>query len=297
MIYSLENSEIKIEVNSFGAELKSLVLLEDKLEYLWQGNPDFWNRSSPVLFPIVGKLLDNTYTFNNKQYSMSQHGFARDKEFLLVKQNKNSLKFLLKSDDKSFEIYPFSFELYISYEIKNRKLKVSYDVLNKSEDKMYFSIGAHPAFNWPLTQDKNESQEDYYFEFEALEDDTLQRLPLLENGISSSKEDVIMENKKLAISKSTFKKDALIFKTESKTNKLNTIKLKNSKNDKFIQMDFEGFSHLGLWSKPSGAPFVCIEPWHGIADFIEHNQKLEDKEGIIKLEKDDTFSSSYFISI
>ena len=292
MIYSLENNEIKIKIDSFGAELKSLISLDENIEYLWQGNPKFWNRSSPVLFPIVGKLLDNTYIYENKEYSMSQHGFARDKEFLLVKQNKTMLKFLLKDDEDSLKIYPFSFELYITYEIKDRSLKVSYEVINKSNDKMYFSTGAHPAFNWPLEKNQ-EKQEDYYFEFEDFEKDSLNKFPLLENGISNNLESVRLEDKKLAISKDIFRNDALIFKNDN----INNIVLRNSINKRFIEMNFEGFPYLGLWSKPSGAPFVCIEPWCGIADFIDSNKKLEDKVGINILEKNDAFSSSYFIKI
>ncbi|WP_121626443.1 aldose 1-epimerase family protein [Poseidonibacter antarcticus] len=292
MIYSLENNEIKIKIDSFGAELKSLISLDENIEYLWQGDPKFWNRSSPVLFPIVGKLLDNNYDYENKEYSMSQHGFARDKEFLLVKQNKTMLKFLLKDDEDSLKIYPFVFELYITYEIKDRSLKVSYEVINKSNDKMYFSIGAHPAFNWPLEKNQ-EKQEDYYFEFEDFEKDSLNRFPLQENGISNNLESVNLEDKKLAISKDIFRNDALIFKNDN----INIIVLKNSINKRFIEMKFEASSYLGLWSKPSGAPFVCIEPWCGIADFIDSNKKLEDKVGINILEKNDTFSSSYFIKI
>ena len=296
MIHSLKNSEIKIDVNTFGAELKSLISLDQNIEYLWQGNPEFWNRSSPVLFPIVGKLLDDKYIFENKEYNMSQHGFARDKEFILIEENENLLKFLLKEDEETLKIYPFSFELYITYELQERSLKVSYDVINKSSKEMYFSIGAHPAFNWPIKNENEkvvEKQEDYYFEFETLKQNSLNRFPLLENGISNNLENISLLENKLNISKNTFLDDALIFKNEN----INSIKLKNSVNNRFIQMDFDGFSYLGLWSKPTGAPFVCIEPWCGIADFIKSNKKLEDKEGINILEKDDTFSRSYTIKI
>jgi len=292
MIYSLENNEIKIKIDSFGAELKSLVSIDENIEYLWQGNPKFWNRSSPILFPIVGKLLDNSYIYKNKEYFMSQHGFARDKEFLLLEQNETMLKFLLKDDENSLKIYPFSFELYITYEINDRSLKVSHDVVNKSNDKMYFSIGAHPAFNWPLDKNK-EKQEDYYFEFETLKENSLNRFPLLENGISTNLENIKLKDKKLAISKDIFRNDALIFKNEN----INNVKLKNNINNRFIHMNFEAYSYLGLWSKPSGAAFVCIEPWCGIADFIDSNKKFEDKVGINILEKDDTFSKFYSINI
>ena len=292
MIYSIKNSEIKIEVNSLGAELKSFFCQKENIEYLWQGDPEFWNRSSPVLFPIVGKLLDDSYVYEHKKHSMTQHGFARDKGFLLVEKTRNLLKFLLKDDEETFKNYPFSFELYITYELKDRNLKIYYELVNKSLNKMYFSIGAHPAFNWPLTN-KNEKQEDYYFEFEELKENTLERLPLLENGISTKFEKISLNENKLNISKDTFKDDAIIFKNEN----INSIKLKNSVNNKFIQVDFEGFSYLGLWSKPSGAPFVCIEPWYGIADFTNHNKNLEEKEGINILEKDETFSSFYSIKV
>ena len=292
MIYSLENNEIKIKIDSFGAELKSLVSIDENIEYLWQGNPKFWNRSSPILFPIVGKLLDNSYIYKNKEYFMSQHGFARDKEFLLLEQNETMLKFLLKDDENSLKIYPFSFELYITYEINDRSLKVSHDVVNKSNDKMYFSIGAHPAFNWPLDKNK-EKQEDYYFEFETLKENSLNRFPLLENGISTNLENIKLKDKKLAISKDIFRNDALIFRNEN----INNVKLKNNINNRFIHMNFEAYSYLGLWSKPSGAAFVCIEPWCGIADFIDSNKKFEDKVGINILEKDDTFSKFYSINI
>ncbi|KAB7882998.1 aldose 1-epimerase family protein [Poseidonibacter ostreae] len=293
MEYTIKNKHLEIKVDSFGAELKSLKKLQNDIEYLWQGDAKFWNRTSPVLFPIVGKLLDDEYFYKNKSYKMSQHGFARDKEFVLVEQGENYLKFLLQSDLDSLKVYPFVYQLFISYEIKENEVKISYQVVNKSDEKMYFSIGAHPAFNWPLekeTEDKN----DYYFEFENLDEDkNLKAFPLLNNGISSEKIDIELDKKRFNISKDSFKKDALIFKNES----INSVKLKNYKNDKFIEVCFNGFSYLGLWSKPSGAPFVCIEPWYGIADFINHNKNIEEKEGINILEKNAVFSSFYKIKI
>lgn len=293
MKYTIKNKYLQIEIDSLGAELKSLKNLENDTEYLWQGDAKFWNRSSPVLFPIVGKLLDDEYFYKNKSYKMTQHGFARDKEFTLVEQSDHSLKFLLKSDLESLKIYPFSFMLFISYEIIHSDVKVSYELVNKSDDKMYFSIGAHPAFNWPLVKEK-EDMNDYYFEFENLDEDkNLKAFPLLTNGISNEKKDIKLNKKRLDISKDIFKNDALIFENEN----INRVKLKNYKNDKFVEVCFDGFSYLGLWSKPSGAPFVCIEPWHGIADFNTHNKDIEKKEGINTLEKDEVFSSFYMIKI
>lgn len=295
MKYTIKNKYLQIEVDSFGAELKSLKNLENDTEYLWQGDAKYWNRTSPVLFPIVGKLLDDEYIYKNKSYKMSQHGFARDKEFVLVEQNEEFLKFVQESDVETLKIYPFVYKLFISYEIKESTVKISYEVVNKSNDKMFFSIGAHPAFNWPLAdKSSNENKDDYYFEFDNLDEDTkLSAFPLFQNGISSKKLDIKLDKKRLNICEDTFKNDALIFKNEN----IDMIKLKNYKNDKFIEVCLDGFSYLGLWSKPSGAPFVCIEPWHGIADFTNHNKNIEEKVGINSLEKDEVFSSSYVIKI
>jgi galactose mutarotase-like enzyme len=291
MKYIIKNEEIQIEVTSFGAELKSLKTLNDDVEYLWQGDPKYWNRSSPILFPIVGKLLDNEYLYKNKSYSLSQHGFARDKEFKIVEISDNSLRFMQESNLETLKIYPFKYKLYISYEIKKNEVKISYEVVNKSEEKMFFSIGAHPAFNWPI---EDEKKEDWFFEFVSFyENKTLNAYPLLENGISNTKIDIKLDKNRLNINTDTFKNDALIFKNEN----INSIKLKNSKNDKFIQVDFDSSTYLGLWSKPSGSPFICIEPWYGIADFINHNKNIEEKVGINILNKGESFFSSYSIKI
>jgi galactose mutarotase-like enzyme len=291
MKYIIKNKKIQIEVNSFGAELQSLKTLENDIEYIWQRDPLYWNRSSPILFPIVGKLLDNEYIYKDKSFSMSQHGFARDKEFKLVEEKDSFFKFMQESDSETLKIYPFKYKLFISYEIKESKVLISYEVVNNSAEKMFFSIGAHPAFNWPLLDEK---KEDCYFEFESCFDNkTLNTYPLVKNAISSKKLDITLDKNRLNIKESTFKNDALILKNEN----INSIKLKNSKNDKSIQVDFNGFSYLGLWSKPNGAPFVCIEPWYGIADFTNHNKNIEKKVGINILEKDEVFNSSYLIKV
>ena len=288
----MKNEYLQIKIDSLGAELKSLKNLQNNIEYLWQSDAKYWNRSSPILFPIVGKLLDDEYIYKDKTYNMSQHGFARDKEFILIKQKENYLKFLLKSDPSSLKIYPFYFELFISYTLHDNELKISYEVVNKSAEKMYFSIGAHPAFNWPI-DDMNTNKDDYYFEFDYINKDILKVFPLLKEGISNKKFDIKLDKKKLNIDENIFKDDALILKNEN----INRIKLKNIRNNKFIEVNFEGFSYLGLWSKPTGAPFVCIEPWHGIADFVNHNKNIEEKEGINILEENEIFLSSYVIKI
>ncbi len=287
--YETKNEHIKAKIKSFGAELNSLQKCAEELEYIWQGDSKYWNRHSPILFPIVGRLKNDSYTYQNQKYNMTQHGFARDKEFELIKKEDDFIEFRLKSDGKTLEIYPFSFELYLSYKLEKNSLIVSYKVINKSDDKMLFSIGAHPAFNWTLKED--EKKEDYFLEFENIKE--TKRYFLNDKGLSYKSEDLKISDNKIALNEELFKNDALVL------NDLNikALTLKNSKNENFIKVDFENFPYLGIWSKPSGSPFICIEPWFGVADEDNSTQNLEDKKGLITLQKDEIFSCFYKIEI
>jgi len=289
MISKLENDKILIKADSLGAELKKLVLKKNNKDYLWHGDSKYWGRSAPVLFPFVGRLKDDKYTYNNQEYKMTQHGFARDKEFELIDQGENHLIFSLTEDKASLKKYPFKFRLEIKYEIKGNSLAVSYKVRNCDQKKMFFSIGAHPAFYWPLN--KNETKEDYYLEFKKTE--TASRY-LLESGLLNNKKEKLMEkSKKLDLKADTFKDDALVFK-DIKSEK---IILKSRKTEAKVEMEFEGFPYLGIWSQSAAAPFICIEPWHGIADSVDSSGKLEEKEGIMSLEAGNNFESTYVIKI
>ncbi len=289
MNYEIKNKYIKAKIKSFGAELNSLQKIDEDLEYIWQGNKEFWNRHSPILFPIVGRLKEDSYFYKNQKYNMSQHGFARDKEFELVRNEGDFIEFKLKSDEKTLEIYPFSFELYLSYKLEKSSLIVAYKVINKSDEKMLFSIGAHPAFNWTLKED--EKKEDYFLQFENIKQ--TKRYFLNDKGLVYKHEDLEIIDNKIALNEELFKNDALVF------NDLNikSVSLKNSNNENFIKVDFDNFPYLGIWSKPSGAPFICIEPWFGVADEDSSNQNLEDKKGLISLEKDEIFSCFYSVEV
>ncbi|MGE0052263.1 MAG: aldose 1-epimerase family protein, partial [Arcobacter sp.] len=213
---------------------------------------------------------------------------ARDKEFEVVNKEENFIEFRLCSDEKSFEIYPFSFELYLSYKLEKSSLIISYKVVNKSDEKILFSIGAHPAFNWTL--DENEKKEDYFLEFEV---DKIKRYFLDEKGLLFKSDDLKLENNKLFLNEELFKDDALVFEDSN----IKQVVFKSVKNEKFVKVNFDNFPYLGIWSKPSGAPFLCIEPWFGVADDKNSNQKLEEKKGINSLKKDEEFSCSYSIEI
>ncbi|MCT7910526.1 aldose 1-epimerase family protein [Arcobacter lacus] len=282
MSYEIKNSFIKVQIKSFGAELNSLKKCDENFEYIWQANSKYWARHSPVLFPIVGRLKEDSYFYKNKKYSLSQHGFARDKEFEVVQNEVDFIEFRLKSDEKSLEFYPFFFELNIGYKLDKNSLIVSYKVKNKSDEKMYFSIGAHPAFN---------TQVGDFLEFENIK--TTKRYFLDEKGLIYKNQDLNLENSKLYLDKDLFKDDALVFNDSN----IKQITLKNIENKSMVKVKFDNFPYLGIWSKPNDAPFVCIEPWFGVADEENANQKIEDKKGILSLEKEEEFFCFYTIEV
>ncbi|MCG3681992.1 aldose 1-epimerase family protein [Aliarcobacter butzleri] len=282
MNYEIKNSFIKAQIKSFGAELNSLKKCDENFEYIWQANSKYWARHSPVLFPIVGRLKEDSYFYKNKKYSLSQHGFARDKEFEIVQNEADFIEFRLKSDEKSLEFYPFFFELDIGYKLDKNSLIVSYKVKNKSDEKMYFSIGAHPAFN---------TQVGDFLEFENIK--TTKRYFLDEKGLIYKNQDLNLENSKLYLDKDLFKDDALVFNDSN----IKQITLKNIENKSRVKVKFDNFPYLGIWSKPNDAPFVCIEPWFGVADEQNSNQKIENKKGILSLEKEEEFFCFYIIEV
>lgn len=167
MIYSLENSKIKITASTHGGELHSLTCKNEGTEYLWNGNPEYWKYHAPTLFPIVGKVMDSKYMVDGKTYELPAHGLARISEFELLDISSESITFELKYSEDSLKIYPYKFSLQISYTIEDDSVRVTYTVVNLDNKDIYFSIGAHPAFMCPI--EKNESLEDCYLEFNEIE--------------------------------------------------------------------------------------------------------------------------------
>ena len=279
---TISNSTINASIKHSGAELFSLKNNQNK-EYIWEGNPDFWGKHSPILFPIVGTLKNNTYTINEKEYQLPRHGFARDMDFQLVDKTENSAVFSLKSDAETLKKYPFEFELQLIYTLKETSLDIEYKVINKNQTKMPFSIGAHPAIALA------ENFENYAIEFEKEE---VLKYYILEHDLISNKTEVLETSDNLIpLNYQLFENDALIFKS-LESNSL-TI-LENSK--PYIKVDFEDFPSLGLWTKDQ-APFICIEPWLGYSDTVENSGDLFEKEGILVLDANQTFHSKFSITL
>lgn len=288
MLTVLENEWITATVDSHGAELVSLVLNEDGCEYLWTADPAHWGRHAPVLFPIVGRLRDNRCTIDGKTYELTQHGFARDAEFALAEQTDTAAIFELRANAATLEKYPYDFTLRIGYRLIGASITVSYEVKNERAEEMFFSIGAHPGFRCPLAD--GESFDDYYLEFEQPE--TIGKC-LLENGLLRLETEPFLQNERtIALSYPLFANDALVFNgLESQS-----LRLKSRKSDKSVSVEYAGFPYLGIWSKQD-APFVCIEPWHGVADLAREPRDFSQKEGICRLGGREEFVSCYRIEI
>ncbi|WP_088068634.1 aldose 1-epimerase family protein [Gottfriedia luciferensis] len=284
----IENDFIKITTKSQGAELTSIFTKKNNIDYLWNADPAFWGRHAPVLFPNVGKLIDNQYKVNNEVYSLPQHGFARDMEFKLIDSKDNELNYMLISDQQTIVKYPFQFSLNVNYKLKDETLFITYIVKNNDTKPMPFSIGAHPAFNIPLLD--NDSFEDYYIEFE--EEERLETIKL-EGPYRNGQRELIGERiKKLPLTRELFKDDALIFENLKK----NTISICSNNHPNTIKVNFEGFPFVGIWTTKT-APFLCIEPWYGIADEIGSVKEMKDRLGIQILKPSESFKSTYSITV
>ena len=279
---TISNSNLTAKINPLGAELYSLKDNKNR-EYIWEGNPKFWGKHSPVLFPIVGTLKNNSYRYNSVEYHLPRHGFARKMEFKLLCKSENSATFSIETSEETLKKYPFIFGLQICYTLNKNILEIEYKVINNGKSQMPFSIGAHPAFS--LAEDF----EQYSISFN--QEESLEYYLLENDLISNTTKKLDVENHQTPLNYALFENDALIFKS-LKSNFL-TI-LENSK--PLLKVIFEGFPSLGIWTK-NQAPFICIEPWLGYADTLENNGILEDKEGIQILGVNQTFETNYLIEI
>ncbi len=282
MMTTVSNSELTAQIKHVGAELCSLKN-KDNTEFIWNANPEFWGKHSPILFPIVGTLKNNSYSINNLEYQLSRHGFARDMEFELIKNEGNTAQFLLKSSDKTIKLYPFDFELYITYSLETNCLDIQYEVVNKSKTKMPFSIGAHPAF--ALT----EKFDDYSIEFEY--DEPLEHYLLENDLVSNTTQKLEVNDKNISLNYKLFDADALIFKN-LKSKSLTILKDLQP----IVKVNFKDFPNLGIWTK-NNAPFICIEPWFGYSDTNEKFGNLFEKEGIQIIDSNEVFNAHYVIEI
>ncbi len=290
MRYVLENEKLRVEIDSFGAELKSVQDKASGQEYMWQGDKKYWGRTSPVLFPFVGRLKDDTFLHGGQKYTMKQHGFARDMEHQLLSKTDDAIWFKLVTSNETLEQFPFSFVLSIGYELKDNELKVLWEVSNNSVDKhMHFGIGAHPAFNCPIHGEDSKAGYKLYF---AGVDEIHHHGNDAATGLSIDEDIVLpLENHRATITPEFF--DRCTYIVEGR--QTNEVGIEDPNGNRFITVLFD-MPLFGLWS-PEGknAPFLCIEPWCGRCDSIDFEGTLKARPYDNVLEAGEKFNTSYVI--
>lgn len=290
MLVVLESKLLVAKIKAGGAELVSLTSKESGIEYVWCGDPKFWGRHTPVLFPIVGSLKDGHYFVDGKEFKLGQHGFARDMAFVIKKQTVDSVELSLGANEATFEKYPFKFELNISYQLSDDGISTNWEVVNKDDKKIFFGIGGHPAFNVPL--EKGLAFEDYFLEINPSIERT--RLPFVPPFLDVAKK-YSEKLDKIALTHEIFSNgNVFVYETTG----ANSIVLKSSKSPHELTLSYDGFPFVGFWSpSPAKAPFVCIEPWWSHADTPDAPLELKEKPWEQSLEVGAKFNTSYLITV
>ncbi len=278
----MKNDRFTVSVNTVGAELCAFTehTKEGDYAHLWEGDPDIWSGTSPLLFPVVGKCKNDAYTLGGKVYRMPKHGFAKKMEFVPTETNENEMVFRLSDTPETREVFPFAFDLFVCYRFIENGVSMTFRVVNKNEVPMYFSIGAHPAFAIKLgdrvVMDETETLSAYKLNADFLRAKELQ--PVFDNS------------RELVITEHLFDEDALIFDGVKSAGA--SIVRADGHN---VHVSFGGAPCLGIWAKPA-APYVCIEPWYGIDDACEAGEHgtsggaIENKHRIVELGAHETFA-------
>lgn len=290
MIYTIENKLLKIAVNTSGAQLQSIYSKATETEYLWQGDAAYWSGRAYNLFPTIGRMYKNTYTYDGKNYSLLCHGIARYRAFQLKERTATKLVFRLTEDEDSLCAYPFRFCLDIAYEIKGMKLSVAYSVTNTDEKELIFALGGHPGLNVPFSGGVFEN---YRLEFAEKTNVTLHTLS--ENKFMTGKTvPAPLENGTcLPLKHNLFDNDALIF-----GNTCRRVSLKNTTDSRSILLDYPDFKYLGVWHTPeTDAPFVCLEPWSALPAADGRTDALEKKADMTRLAPAKTYKASWTLEI
>ena len=283
-MHTIQNEVLKITVAERGAELKSITAISDGTEYLFDGDPMWWKFSSPVLFPIVGKLNGGKYRAEGKEFNLPGHGFARTSNFWLFDATDDTLIFALESNAATLKVYPYKFRLEITFKLVGNEVKVFWKVANVDDKEIYFSIGAHPAICCPIAY--RENFDDCYLQFNRAEKSS--RITLTASGTLSHDRIPTIDGTELALNYDLFKGDALVFDDL----KSDEVTVRSRKSHKSITIRAKNFPYWGFWTpSQGGAPFICIEPWHGHVDYEDFTGELKDKEGIIKLAVGETFET------
>jgi galactose mutarotase-like enzyme len=279
----LKNKYLKVQINSQGAEVRSVIKMDTNYEYMWSGDGNVWSGVSPVLFPTVGKSVDNKIKYQDKEYLMGNHGLARHTVFDIVLHSESSVTLAMET---SKDNYPFRLRFEVTYTLEANKLITEYNVINLDESVASCGFGAHPAFACPFDDKHKFSDYEITFSEQKLDFHTITPQAFYTGETKHFK------LSKIELDNHTFDDDALVYSgfTDKK------VRLVEKGSDRYIEVSFDGFEYLGLWSKPkANAPYVCIEPWCGRSDTLGMDVDVEYRIGNVDIEPQQNFSRSYAI--
>ena len=290
MAVKLENEFLCVEIAEMGAEVTRIYDKTEDNEILWEGNPVYWKRHSPVLFPNVGKTYKNRVLINGTQYPTSQHGFARDNVFTCIEAANEKASFMFRSSEETKEVYPFDFELHINYKLNRKELTVEWQVKNCGDETMYFTIGGHPAFRFAKPE---ETKADYVLKVPGKE--KLEYV-LIDISCGCANVDEVhtlqLSEETYPLSDELFAKDALVVDN----GQIEEAWLCHKDGTPYVGVRSAGFPNYGIWSV-EGAPFVCLEPWMGRCDNVGFNAELSEKPNVNKVEAGEKFIKDYTIVV
>ncbi|MCW2238452.1 aldose 1-epimerase family protein [Azospirillum canadense] len=284
--HTIDNGRLSATIKADGAELCSL-RTADGVELLWQAGPE-WPRHAPVLFPIVGRLKDDRLLHDGASYRMTQHGFARDRRFVWEDTGPASCRLSLSDDEQTRALYPFAFRLELSFELDGNSLTVRHTLTNPGTEVLPASVGAHPAFRWPLAD--GVPKEAHALVFEKDEPAPIRRV---DGGLlSPTPEPTPIQGRRLPLNEDLFTADAVILDQPASR----SVRFE-APGAQTVTVSWEGFTELGIWSKPTGAPFLCIEPWRGHASPVGFDGPFVDKPGLMHLAPGDMRELSYRLTV
>ena len=279
MTHYIENSFLKIGVKEFGCELTSVYSKENNFEYLWQGDAEYWEGQSPILFPIVGRLIDDCYFLDGKKYTLPKHGFARKMHWNFIGSDSSSMKFSLNHTAETLKMYPYEFRLTVTFTLNNNTLEVTHEIENLNSTVMYASLGAHPAFNCSIGD---------RLVFNKKETLSTEKIDLKESLRLPDSIPVLNDESDIIITEDIFNEDALILKDFVSE----TLTLESDNHSRKVVFHLGAAPNLGIWSKP-GAPYICIEPWCGVNDSHVKKADFSQKDGINAIGKGESWNFTW----
>ncbi len=291
-LFTIENDYLTVKISETGGSLDSVILKKTGREYLWQGDKAYWDEKAPNLFPFIGRLFGSKFSYGGKSYDMKLHGFLRGEPLELQKQDKDSVCFYLDGEKWVKEgKFPFSFDLRLSFRLKDNEIICAYEIENKSDDEIFFAVGGHPGINLPM--ESGLKFEDYRIEFPT--ECKPKRVIFSSDGLTTEERPQFELDEKNGFNlyHSLFDDDAIVL-----TDTPHEVSLKSKKGEHFVTMKYPNVPYIGFWhADKTDAPYICLEPWSSLPGRDGIDEEIDKMNDRIKLEPHETEKISWSLAV